>query len=422
MRNVYRVGRVLAYLVQACAIVAAEVRVGFYGPSSHTLLGVGQILIVGYLGCLAAVVVHEAGHALACRALGATIRAIYIGNGLPNSAFFTVGKLAVSLRPFGGGRVMHDETGSAARNALIVATGPLANLIVAATLLAVFWLDNAMIFGFSLIMAGIGLSNLLPYRSRSGRPTDGARLLALAGGSFAEAVRPRIPLIGDIPAEVRAELNQFMRDVDGSLQPNRTNKWLAAYYRKEPAGLLAVGVIGRALRREGRITDLLALNADLVIPTTKGPSQRVAHSMSHMLSWEILLLPGLPPEATERAVARVQWFLDNFDFEQPKATMSQGQVLHTLALGKLRQGQFAAVEELCQPALANPQVPAAYQAGARATILATIALARMALGQPYEQPLAEAIGLAPNADLVPEAAAAAAGPTGDCRFPTVKVR
>jgi hypothetical protein len=47
------------------------------------------------------------------------------------------------------------------------------------------------VLGLALIMAVTGVGNLLPYRTRRGELTDGARLLALAGGQFAEALRPR---------------------------------------------------------------------------------------------------------------------------------------------------------------------------------------------------------------------------------------
>jgi hypothetical protein len=73
----------------------------------------------------------------------------------------------------------------------------------------------------------------------------------------------------------------------------------------------------------------------------------------------------------------------------------------------LRQGQAQVVEDLCQVVLASPEVSPAN----RATVLATIALARQALGQPYERLLDEAVALDPEADLVAEASSrsAAAG-------------
>ncbi len=51
---------------------------------------------------------------------------------------------------------------------------------------------------------------------------------------------------------------------------------------------------------------------------------------------------------------------------------------------------------------ADPR-PANLEPASRATVLATIALARKALAQPHEELVTEAIALAPTADLVQEA-------------------
>jgi hypothetical protein len=56
------------------------------------------------------------------------------------------------------------------------------------------------------------------------------------------------------------------------------------------------------------------------------------------------------------------------------------------------------VEPWCASSLASDLRP-----DDRATVLATIAMARHGLGEPYEEPLAEAVALSPHADLVPEA-------------------
>jgi hypothetical protein len=77
-----------------------------------------------------------------------------------------------------------------------------------------------------------------------------------------------------------------------------------------------------------------------------------------------------------------------------------------LALARLRQRRFAEVEPLCKPGLAGNPGP-----GERATVLATIALARRALGQPYAELVAQAVALSPDADLVAEAAQAPAAVT-----------
>lgn len=67
-------------------------------------------------------------------------------------------------------------------------------------------------------------------------------------------------------------------------------------------------------------------------------------------------------------------------------------------MARLRQGRFGEVEPLCAPGLASDVGP-----DDRATVLATIALARRALGQPHAGLLTEAIALSPDADLVAEA-------------------
>ncbi len=125
---------------------------------------------------------------------------------------------------------------------------------------------------------------------------------------------------------------------------------------------------------------------------------------THQLSWEVLLVPGLPPDAAACAADRVNWVLETAEFKPGNpAWWYREAVLHTLALAKLRLGVFTEVEDLCQPILKLPGLPTEN----RATVLATIALARRALGQPCGQLLAEAVALAPTADLVPEATAAA---------------
>jgi len=121
-----------------------------------------------------------------------------------------------------------------------------------------------------------------------------------------------------------------------------------------------------------------------------------------VLDWETLLIPELPASTVNRAVSRVQWVLANAEFGPAGSQWTREAVLHTLALGRLRQGRLAEAEELCEPILAQPGLPAA----ARATVLATIALARHGAGLPHETVLAEARFLDPDADLVAEATGA----------------
>jgi len=425
VKSVFGVGRFLASFISAVtlfvgallpALAAASGRLALAGPLVLVLVAWPLVFLLG--GGLVTTVVHEGGHVLACLAVGAKVRAVYLGTDAPGRPRLTVGKVVISWTRPAGGRVVHDDTRSAGRNALIQMAGALATLIAAGAL-AACQPKNAFVLGLALMMAGSSVINLLPHQARSGRFTDGARLLAaVAGGQFAEAVRrPSARGAGgrfmeavrrprdangwtvDSPPVLRAELRELERDKDGPLDQARTTRCLTAYYRKEALAWVAVGAIGRALRREGRIAELLKLHADLLMPV--GRLTPVLTMATHQLAWEVLLVPGLPPDAAACAADRVTWVLETAEFkpDNPKWWYREA-VLHTLALAKLRLGEFTKAEEFCQPILELPGLPPEN----RATMLATIALARRAVAQPYEQLLAEALALAPTADLVPEAA------------------
>ena len=398
---VYGAGRFVAGLTGLGVIVAIFLPAETHDPGASSSAVLYWTIALAVVGVPAAVAIHEAGHAVACLALGAQIRAVYLGSGESTWLRFTVSGVKVSLGNPYMGRVEHEIASSVARGAFITAAGSLTNFIVAGALLAAAGPGDRGIAGLALIMAVVGVRGLLPYRARTGRLTDGANLLALLGGQFAAATRRRdasgwLPLDG-VPSAMRLEYREMLLNRDGRPRPERTTKWLTAYYERDTAAWLAVSVIGRALRREGRIAELLALHADL--PTPTGPLVNELASSTHGLTWEVLLLPDLPAEAANLAVQRVQWVLDNAEFKPGYFGWSPEAVRHTLALGKLRLGQFAEAEQLCHPILAQGDLDPA----SRATVLATIALARKALDQPYEDFLTEAVALAPAADLVPEA-------------------
>jgi hypothetical protein len=132
------------------------------------------------------------------------------------------------------------------------------------------------------------------------------------------------------------------------------------------------------------------------------PAGRYAREQAqslHEIECSLLLVPGLPHAEIDEAANRVRWILDNYPFEAEGTSMPRAAVEHTLALARLRQGRFGEVEPLCAPGLAEDHGP-----DARASVLATIALARRALGQPHADLLSEAMTLSPAADLVVEAA------------------
>jgi hypothetical protein len=99
------------------------------------------------------------------------------------------------------------------------------------------------------------------------------------------------------------------------------------------------------------------------------------------------------------AASRVEWILGHYPFAVEGASMPRPAVEHTLALARLRQGRFEEVAQLCAAGLAGDYGP-----DSRATMLATVALARRALGQPHADLVADAVALSANADLVAEAA------------------
>lgn len=383
-------------------------------------LAPGWIAALVVVGVPACVFVHEAAHLLTCLALRVKVTGVQIGNGKSPRLRFTVRGVEVSLGLPYSGQVRYVRHKSAVRRMIIMAAGALANLIAAAALFAagprgILAVTAALyspghgvtlgLLGLALLMTLTGALSLLPFADRNGRPNDGARLLGLLGGPFAAELRPRdakgwLPLEGT-PAELHAEYTEMVRDhyrYRHLLEPEHTTRWLEAYWEREPLALHAAGFTGRSLRLQGRIDELLTLYADL--PRPAGPFVRQLTMTAHMLDWEVLLVPGLPADVVDRAVSRVQWALRTAEFEHIPEPWAREAVQHTLALGQLRQGRVAEAEELCRPILARPELPAAN----RATVLATVVLARRAAGLPYEAELAEARSLDPGADLVAEAA------------------
>ncbi len=289
VKFVFGAGRFLAVLISSATLLVGALLPDLAGSPGRLLAPAWPLLLL-YGGSLVTIVVHEGGHVLACLALGVKIRAVYIGTEAPGRPRLTVGRVVISWTLPSGGRVIHDATRSAGRNALIQVSGALATLIAAGALAAA-QPKNAFALGLALMMAGNSVANLLPYQARTGRFTDGARLLAAAAGGkiaeavrrpattgasgrFTEAVRRRRDANGwtvDAPPVLRAELRELERGNDGPLDPERTTRCLAAYYRKEALAWVAVGTIGRSMRREGRIAELLKLHADLLMPPAVSP-------------------------------------------------------------------------------------------------------------------------------------------------------
>jgi hypothetical protein len=188
------------------------------------------------------------------------------------------------------------------------------------------------------------------------------------------------------PAAMAAELSAVL-DPDAALR---------AFRHGDPDARLGAGNIATLLRRQGRTGELLELHTGFGRPA--GPHALEQARSLQGVEYNLLLVPDLPPGVLEEAAARVQWIAASHPHEQREEPVQHASLEHTLALARLRQGRFGEVEPLCAPALA-----ADVGAENRATVLATIALARRALGQPHADLLDEAVALSPDADLVAEA-------------------
>jgi Peptidase family M50 len=142
----------------------------------------------GFIFIIAAVAaIHELGHAFGAVVVGAPITRMVLGGGGP-SASFRIGRsqLIVHALPFGG--QTHVTTRSKWRQIVVVACGPVANVVVAVLSI---WASSAVatgrlsafLLGLGIFSALVGASNLLPFRRAGGRKsTDGWKLVGLLIG------------------------------------------------------------------------------------------------------------------------------------------------------------------------------------------------------------------------------------------------
>lgn len=374
-----RLGHGLVRLMQEIAWAAARITAGLI-QAGCVIVGAGlAAMAVGFshgiviAGCsiILFIVVHEIGHLVAARLLNVPVAAIHIG-GPP--ALVTIPlrniELGMGIRP--RGRVLLRRQPAVGRHAMVLAAGALANLVTAFVVL-VLPIPIRVTWPVALISGGLGLTNLIPFRERGGRLSDGAKLLRL-------------------PSQHKAEkdLRRLLASPDWFEQADAADRLLAGWQRKAPDAQNRFHLIARLLKRNGRIEDLVKFHAsDFHLSCT--PAQEMAMAL-HELEWAILTVPGLPQPVAELAARRVEWVAKHASAE------AQPAVQHTLALARLRQHRFTEVEPLCADALA-----ARLTADQRATVLATVAIARHALRQDSRTPLEKALALDPAAELVSEA-------------------
>lgn len=233
----YFTGRVLARIIALCALVAMT---GLWlaahpVPSLPALLMMCAVL---FASVAAGVVVHELGHLLACLALGAEVRSFQVGSEQRASMRFRVRGVRVALGWPARGRVTYTGARSAWRRAVITLSGAAANLAVAGVALPLSaqagWIP---VYILGVGSGALGLGSLLPYRTRDGELSDGARVL-----------------------RVRASLRE---DIEGTL---------AAFRAGDESARLRAGSIAHPLVRSGRIAELLELHAGFGMPAGPGPA------------------------------------------------------------------------------------------------------------------------------------------------------
>lgn len=156
-----QVAGVPVYVSQSWLLIAALV-IFLFGGQLAPVLGVttGYLVALGYAGALfVAVLVHEAAHAVAARAVG-----------LPPTH--------IVITFWGGHTQFESEATSAGRSVLVAVVGPLANGVLAA-LAWVFAgaLDAGAVAGRLLLAFGITNLFLAVFNLLPGLPLDGGRVL-----------------------------------------------------------------------------------------------------------------------------------------------------------------------------------------------------------------------------------------------------
>lgn len=353
----------------------------FFGSVSLVAL----IMTPGYpVLAIAGLVLGAAWFASAAQALGVLLAALAVRAGIREFRFgpvqpairFRVRDAEVSLGlPFG--YWMNQRPVSTVRHAVILLGGPLANLALAGIVQA-FPVPRPIASSLAVMFVAHAIEELIPVRAKDGRTSAGGQLLHL---------RSEGSLLG--------ELHDFWVNRDSPAHsPELTERVLAAYREGVDVARFNAHVLAMMLRREGRVAELLELHAGLAEPgaALDEPARR---DIFVECERNVLTVPGLPATEANRAAVRLERLRK---FSGPDRQIS---LTTTLALARLRQGRFAEVEPLCADALAGELEP-----DKRAQVLATVALARRALGQPYPDLIAEAQGLAPADDLVAEARAA----------------
>jgi Peptidase family M50 len=340
------------------------------------------LVAVVLVGVWAAVVIHEIGHLVVALAIGAKVRGFRVG--AKDSAFqVDLGKFHLVIgSPSHGGAVHYEAMPSVWKRASITLAGPLTDLMVAGVVLAVrLPVKPPITHAFAAAFVLVGLRNLVPTRTRTGRLSDGARLLAVRA---------------DVRAQrMGAELLKFNRggsrgtgDAGGDQGSDQVKRILAAYRKGDLGTRTSVGRVARTLAKEGRIAELMELHRGLGgSPELMSVAESTAlASMTNAVSF----LSEPSRDDAELAERRLDALLRYHDLDRGAEVL-----VHTgLAMLLLRRGQYADVERLCRSALAYKELPPPI----RENVLAMVIVARQELRQSYADVYAEAVALDRDAD------------------------
>jgi len=340
-------------------------------PHQATTAQVGFAAVL--LAALAAgMVLHECGHALAVRLVGERVLGIELGGKLARVRF-NVGAVPISVGLGLGGSVSYrSHRLSAARRAVVSAAGPAANVLVAPSCLLLpvpRWQASYL----ALCVLASAAQDLTPSHTGSGT-TDGYKLLRT-------------------PARLRADtqVRGLLSNPNWQDRPNAADILINGFRLDVPEAedcLRELGMQPEALKR--------VYQKPWTLPDRPEPDVTY---IVHVLSWKVLATGDLPAEMADLAATRVEWVIAHLDKEHPDERTSFHSVRHTLALARLRQWRPGEVEGLCADALQAELDP-----DIRATVLATVAMARHALLLSGQRKLDEALALDPGAELVSEAA------------------
>jgi hypothetical protein len=365
-------------------LVGAALLFRLYAPPHQPAKGIGPEWLWIFGTVVAGILVHELGHVVGGLLVRRRVSAIYLG-APPGPITIKLGSLRVHLGLRMRGEVqLRGEPLSPRRNAIFLAAGSAANL-ASAPLLLLLPLPRWEAMWLAAMTFVLGLENLVPFETRNGTTTDGMKLWQ---------IRPRV--------RAEAELRRLCDSPGWTAQPGSADMLIRAYRLGVPSA------IQRIRQLAGKRDELLSLH----LHAWKLPRHPLyAEVMAvNSLTYLMLAVGDVPPGLAAAGASRLEWALRSLKRRRSgdvRSRQAVQAVQHSLAVARLRQGRPAEVEPLCRPSAATNPSPRV-----KASVLATVALARHALGQSGADELAEAaVALAPHADLVPEAVAAVGGGT-----------